>query len=115
MQREIEDLSAKVQESRELFEKEKEVKQQMEADCRRLENNLKSEKVLDVSDVYMLCRNGGSEVFKDGPLLDEAANYSCSNPLDLHVIDYIGSPIPLFGTHFTLNTILSGWQTTKWQ
>ena len=65
LQREIEDLSAKVQESRELLEKEKEVKQRMEADCRRLENNLKSEKVHGVSD-------GGSKVFQDGPPLDEA-------------------------------------------
>ena len=60
LQREVEDLAARVQESRELLEKEKEVKQQMEADCRRLENNLKSEKVLCVSDVCTLYRDGGS-------------------------------------------------------
>ena len=62
LQREIEDLSAKVHESQELLEKEKEVKQRMEVDCRNLENNLQSEKVLGVSDVRKLCRNDGSYV-----------------------------------------------------
>ena len=45
IQREVNDMSMKVKNFQELLEKEKEAKKQMEAQCRRLENNLMSEKV----------------------------------------------------------------------